>query len=110
MHTPGQPDVPAVSPLEAVDLMDEDAMLIDVREKDEWDTERIPGALFRPMSQINSWYPDLPKDRPVIVQCRTGQRSASVVHALINQAGFENVYNLSGGIVRWKFENQAVEK
>lgn len=90
--------------------MNEDAMLIDVREQDEWDDERIPGALFRPMSQINTWYPDLPKDRPVIVLCRTGQRSTSVVHALITQAGFDNVFNLSGGIVGWKFQNQAVEQ
>lgn len=109
MHTHHQPEVPAVTPLEAVDLIADDAMLIDVREQDEWDTERIPGALFRPMSQINSWYQDLPRDRPVIVQCRTGSRSASVVLALVNQAGFDNVFNLSGGIVGWKFQNQAVE-
>lgn len=99
-----------MTPIEAVDLIADDAMLIDVREQDEWDTERIPGALFRPMSQINSWYPDLPRDRTVIVQCHTGQRSASVVHALVTQAGFENVFNLSGGIAGWKFQGQAVER
>lgn len=110
MQTHDLPEIPAVTPLEAVDLMAEDAMLIDVREQDEWDTERIPGAIFRPMSQINSWYQDLPRDRPIIVQCRTGRRSASIVHALITQAGFENVFNLSGGIVGWKFQNQAVEQ
>lgn len=110
MHIHGQPEIPAVTPLEAVDLMSDDAMLIDVRELDEWDTERIPGAIFRPMSQINSWHQDLPRDRTVIVACRTGQRSASVVHALITQAGFGNVFNLSGGIVGWKFQNQAVER
>jgi len=110
MQAHGRPEIPAVTPLEAVDLMAEDAMLIDVREQDEWDAERIPGALFRPMSQINSWYPDLPRDRPIIVACRTGQRSASVVHALITQAGFEEVFNLSGGIVGWKFQKQPVER
>ncbi len=110
MHTQPQPEIPAVTPLEAVDMIAEGAMLIDVREQDEWDTERIPGAVFRPMSQINAWYQDLPRDRPVIVQCRTGNRSGSVVHALMNQAGFDNVFNLSGGIVGWKFQNQAVER
>lgn len=109
MQSAQQPDVPAVTPLEAVDLIADDAMLIDVREQDEWDLERIPGAVFLPMSQINSWYPDLPKDRPVIVQCRSGNRSASVVHALMTQAGFDNVFNLTGGIVGWKFQGQAVE-
>ena len=110
MHTQPQPEIPAVTPLEAVDMIAEGAMLIDVREQDEWDTERIPGAVFRPMSQINAWYQDLPRDRPVIVQCRTGNRSGSVVHALMNQAGFDNVFNLSGGIVGWKFQNQAVDR
>jgi rhodanese-related sulfurtransferase len=110
MHTQPQPEIPAVTPLEAVDMIAEGAMLIDVREQDEWDTERIPGAVFRPMSQINAWYQDLPRDRPVIVQCRTGNRSGSVVHALMSQAGFDNVFNLSGGIVGWKFQNQAVDR
>lgn len=105
-----QVDVPSVTPIEAVDMIAGGAMLIDVREQDEWDTERIPGATFLPMSQINSWYAGLPKDRSVIVQCNSGHRSANVVNALISQAGFENLYNLSGGIVGWKFQNQPVER
>lgn len=103
-------DVPSVTPLEAVDMIADGAMLIDVREQDEWDTERIPGAEFRPMSQINGWYADLPRDRTIIVQCTSGHRSANVVHALMNQAGFENLFNLSGGILGWKFQQQPVEE
>ena len=53
------------------------------------------------MSTINDWYADLPRDRTVIVSCRSGQRSARVVHAIIDQAGFEDVHNLAGGIVAW---------
>jgi rhodanese-related sulfurtransferase len=62
---------------------------------------RIPGAELKPMSEINDWYVDLPRDRQIVFQCRTGARSAQVVHALITQAGFDNVINLSGGIVAW---------
>ena len=103
-------EVPSVTPIEAVDMIAEGAMLIDVREQDEWDTERIPGATFLPMSQINAWYGDLPRDRSVIVQCNSGNRSANIVNALMNQAGFDNLYNLSGGIVGWKFQNQPIER
>ena len=62
---------------------------------------RIPGASFKPMSTINSWYADLPQDTTVIVQCRTGNRSHQVVYALMSQAGMTNVANLQGGIVAW---------
>jgi rhodanese-related sulfurtransferase len=109
MHDHHHVEVPGVTPIEAVDLIADRAMLIDVREQEEWDNERIPGAVFRPMSQINTWFADLPRDRTVIVQCRSGQRSAGVVLALMTQAGFDNVVNLSGGIVGWKFQNQPVE-
>ncbi len=103
-------DVPSVTPVDAVDMIADGALLIDVRERDEWDTERIPGAEFRPMSQINGWHADLPRDRTVIVQCNSGHRSGNVVHALMSQAGFDNLFNLSGGIVGWKFQNQPVER
>ena len=98
---PTQPEVPAVGATEVPDLIDDGALLIDVREQDEWAESRIPGATLRPMSQINTWYTDLPTDQKVIVYCRSGSRSGQVVRALIEQAGFEDVVNLSGGIVAW---------
>ncbi len=78
-----------------------EAIMIDVREANEWAEARIPGAEFRPMSSINSWYVDLPTDTTVIVQCRTGHRSHQVTYALMHQAGMDNVVNLQGGIVAW---------
>ena len=61
------------------------------------------------MSTINDWYESLPRDTQVIVQCRSGGRSAQVVHALIEQAGFENVTNLTGGIIGWSHADLPVE-
>ncbi len=81
--------------------LDNGAMLVDVREQNEWDEARIPGAVLRPMSQINDWWQDLPDDREIILQCRTGARSAQVTAALMGQAGMDNVVNLAGGIVGW---------
>lgn len=102
-------EVPTVTPGEAADLIADGAVLIDVRERDEWDTERVPGSEFRPMSTVNDWYADLPKDRQLILMCKVGSRSARVVDALISQAGFDNVVNLGGGIVGWKYAGLETE-
>lgn len=98
---PQLPEVPAVTAEEADQLIADGALLVDCREQNEWDAARIPGADLKPMSTINDWYESLPRDRKIVFQCRTGARSAQIVHALITQAGFDNVINLTGGIVAW---------
>lgn len=90
-------------------MVEAGALLIDVRERDEWDQARIPGAEFRPMSAIETWYQELPRQRPIVVYCRTGNRSAAVTSALIQQAGFTDVFNLEGGIVAWSGQALPVE-
>lgn len=109
---PGDMDqpVPEVTPEEAQTLIDDGALLIDVREQNEWDAARVPGAILKPMSGLNSWYQDLPQDRQVVLMCRTGNRSGKIVDALINQAGFTNVHNLTGGIVRWAEESRPIDE
>ena len=95
------PQIPAVDPADANERVDRGAILVDVREQNEWDQVRIPGASLKPLSQANSWYQDLPSDGEIIFYCRSGQRSGQIVHALIEQVGMTNVINLSGGIVGW---------
>ena len=92
---------PEVTPVEAQDRIAQGALLVDIREWAEWAESRIPGAEYKPMSELNDWYQDLPEDRVVILQCRTGNRSGIAANALINQAHMTNVYNLAGGIVAW---------
>lgn len=104
------PEIPAVDPLEAERRVRNGAVLIDVREQIEWDQSRIPGADLKPMSQANSWYQDLPADGDVILYCRSGARSARLVHALMDQAGMTNVINLSGGIIAWAEKGLPVEE
>jgi rhodanese-related sulfurtransferase len=101
VFNPLLPAVPSVDPADVTGLMNDGALLIDIREKKEWDESRIPGADFKPMSEINGWWQQLPRDRTVILYCRTGNRSAQATHALVSQAGFDNVLNLTGGIVEW---------
>lgn len=101
MLEPVLPDVPEVDPSAAHDMTGQGAVLIDIREDEEWDQARIPGAEHRPMSRIQEWWSDLPENCDIILQCRTGSRSAHAVDALIRQGGLERVYNLAGGLVAW---------
>ncbi len=98
---PASPEIPSVSVDDVAGLIADGAELIDIREQNEWDEARIPGAALKPMSSINAWYQDLPRDHTVIIYCRSGQRSAQAVHALVTQAGFDNVLNMTGGIIAW---------
>jgi rhodanese-related sulfurtransferase len=95
------PDIPSVISAEVPDLVRDGAMLIDVREKVEWDEARIAGAIHRPMTDFATWWAEVPDDRTVVVYCRTGARSGQVVEALAHQVGMDNVVNLEGGIVAW---------
>lgn len=91
-----------MGPEEARDLVENGALFVDIREPDEWEASRIPGAELKPLSGINDWWPDLPTEGTVILYCRSGNRSAHAVHALVSQAGRENVLNMEGGILAWE--------
>lgn len=79
-----------------------DFQLIDVRETHEYDFSNI-GAENIPMGEVPARAGELKEDVPLIVMCRSGKRSAGVVVAL-ERMGFENVYNLTGGILAWAEE------
>lgn len=102
--------MPSITVDEVEDLVREGALLVDIREQDEWDEARIAGAEFKPMSTINDWWQELPTDRQVVLYCRSGNRSAHAVHALVGQAGMTNVLNLTGGILAWSASGREVER
>jgi adenylyltransferase/sulfurtransferase len=81
----------------------ESFQLIDVREPHEAEIAQIGGELL-PMGQIMTNADKIVKDKPVIVHCRSGARSASVIQALEKQHGFTNLFNLKGGILAWAKE------
>lgn len=78
----------------------DDAYLLDVREADEWQAGHHPDAHHVPMMEIPARAGEVPTDRDVVVVCRVGGRSAQVV-AYLMQNGFDNVYNLDGGMFAW---------
>lgn len=77
-----------------------DFQLIDVREEYEFDICNIGGQLI-PMAEVMDKAQEIKKDKKVVVHCRSGKRSASVIQALESQHGFQNLYNLKGGILAW---------
>ena len=78
----------------------EDFQLIDVRETFEYEVSNLGGENI-PLSGILIESDKIATDKPVIVQCRSGKRSAAAIMQL-QTLGFDNLYNLEGGILAWK--------
>jgi len=98
-----------VSPEEAAKLVQEEgASLLDVREPWEWEMVRIPGASFIPRGELPTRLGEVPKDRPVVLYCAVGQRSAEVAGWLREQ-GYERTFNLAGGLAAWMRAKLPVE-
>ena len=83
-------------------LIDEkaDFQLIDVREEHEFDEANLGGILI-PMGEALDRSAEIAKDKQVVIHCRSGKRSATVINALESQQGFTNLYNLKGGILAY---------
>jgi rhodanese-related sulfurtransferase len=95
MSEPGK----KVSREEAQKLIGEGAQLIDVRVDHEWEAGHLPGATHLPLAELNERASEIDKDRPVLLYCRGGNRSAMAAAALA-EAGYDAV-KLSEGIVGW---------
>ncbi|MCX7946000.1 MAG: rhodanese-like domain-containing protein [Hydrogenophilus sp.] len=78
-------------------------LLLDVRSDHEVAQYPFPGAQHIPMHLIPLKVPQLPRGRPIVVLCLSGARSAQVVYYL-QQQGFDQVFNLAGGLVAWTRE------
>ncbi|MBP1163089.1 molybdopterin/thiamine biosynthesis adenylyltransferase/rhodanese-related sulfurtransferase [Rhodococcus sp. PvR044] len=76
--------------------------IVDVREPVEWDIVHLPGATLIPKDRILSGeaLAELPQDRPIVLHCKTGIRSAEALAAL-KKAGFADATHLQGGVIAW---------
>ncbi len=79
----------------------EDFQLIDVRETFEYEVSNLDG-LNIPLGGILLESDKIATDKPVIIQCRSGKRSAAAVMQLEQALGLDNLYNLKGGILAWQ--------
>ena len=98
-----------ISPVEAAHEVERGAMLIDVREKEDWDAAHIPGAVHLGRDilelEIEDHAPDL--STPIICHCGGGSRSALAAESL-QRMGYTNVKSLAGGMKAWKKAGFAV--
>lgn len=100
--------LPVISPQRAKTLVDQGAVLVDIREADEHARERIPGAAHVPLSGLDRGLP-LGDRKVVVFHCRSGGRTAANAGRLAQAAGCE-AYVLDGGIDAWRAAGLAVAK
>lgn len=98
------PPLPTIDAREAERRLREDPdrpLLIDVREPNEFAAVRAPGAVLMPTSAFVARVGELPTDRPLLVVCQVGGRSAAVTGYLV-RAGRSDVVNVAGGMEAWE--------
>ena len=85
-----------------------DVQVVDVREPDEFEGRlgHISGATLIPLGQLAARAGEIGRDRPVVAVCRAGGRSAQAT-VILQKAGFKQVANLAGGMLRWRTEGHA---
>jgi rhodanese-related sulfurtransferase len=102
----GPGGVPTISPRDAATALDQAAgdpagpLLVDVREPDEFAAQRATGAVLLPISEFVARHGELPRNRPLLVICQSGSRSASATMFLL-QNGWTDVRNVEGGTGAW---------
>ena len=91
-----------ITPVELKKKMDagETPLILDVREPNEYQINKIAGSTLIPLGELPRRYQELPRDREIIAQCKMGGRSAKAMEFL-KTVGFTNVKNLRGGILEW---------
>lgn len=97
--------LPAYQDISAAELQtlmeeEEDLLLVDVRELHEYNEGHIPGAFLLPLGDLETDYELLERDLTIVLICRSGRRSAEAAGFLVQQ-GYEQVYNLQGGMLDW---------
>ena len=97
--------VPEIGPAELAAWRErgDELELLDVREPGEWALGHLAGARHIPLATLGAVLDALPRDRTIVVYCKVGGRSARAARQLLD-AGFPRVWNLAGGILRWRDE------
>ena len=85
-----------------------DAFFVDVRELSEWNEFHAPGTTLVPLGELPARLNEIPRDRPIVVVCRSGNRSQQGRDILL-QAGFTNVTSMDGGLNEWRSKGYPIE-
>jgi rhodanese-related sulfurtransferase len=85
----------------AYEMYQQGAFVLDVREQSEWDEYHAPNTTLIPLGELETRLTEVPKDKPVVVVCRSGNRSQQG-RDILKQAGFTNVTSMTGGLKTWR--------
>ena len=77
------------------------AFMLDVRQPDEWAEYHMPNSTLIPLEKLDARLSELPRDREIVVVCRSGNRSAAG-RDILKQAGFQQVTSMAGGLAQWR--------
>jgi rhodanese-related sulfurtransferase len=104
-------NVAAASPQEVIRLMNQNALVLDIRPQEAFAAGHVTGARHMPSDQIVKASETLKKqkDKPIVVYCDSGPLAASAVRQLVAQ-GFTKVFSLRGGLAAWRTDNLPVAK
>jgi rhodanese-related sulfurtransferase len=97
-----------ISVNEAYEMYQQGAFVLDVRTVEEWNEFHAPNSTLIPLDQLASRLNEVPRDRQVVVVCRSGNRSQQGRDILLN-AGFEQVTSMVGGLNEWRASGFPVE-
>jgi rhodanese-related sulfurtransferase len=98
-----------VSVDEAYSMYQDGAFVLDVREVSEWDEYHASGTTLIPLGELASRVDELPRDRPIVVVCRSGNRSRQGRDILL-AAGFTQVTSMDGGLNAWRTRGYPIEQ
>ena len=98
-----------ISPAEAYAKLQQGAFFLDVRSQDEWNQFHIKGSTLIPLNELQGRLNEVPKDKDIVVVCLSGHRSLSGT-AILQQAGYQHVSCLKGGLQAWMDANYPLER
>ncbi len=102
-------NLPAVISVdEAYSMYQDGAFVLDVRTVEEWNDFHAPNTTLIPLDELASRVDEVPRDRPIVVVCRSGNRSQQGRDILL-QAGFPRVTSMTGGLNEWRERGYPVE-
>ena len=104
----GLATIPQITPKELAAKL-KTVTVLDVRSANEWSEGHLPGATHIPLGYLADRLGDIPRDRPVVVQCQSGGRS-SIAASILERAGFPDVSNLTGGLGAWTASGLPLEE
>jgi rhodanese-related sulfurtransferase len=104
----GTPSV-QITPAEAYAKLQQGAFILDVRTQDEFNESHIKGSTLIPLDELQDRLDEVPKDKEIVVVCRSGRRS-QLGASILQKAGFTQVSNMNGGLQAWVDANYPLEK